>query len=308
MLDVLTDVLNSLRLRSSLFSRTELSAPWGMRFTPQSLATFHVLDGGQGWLKLVHEAKFHPLRAGEVIVIPHGDEHFLADDPASPVVDVPLFYDGQHDCESARYGERPTHVVLCGTFHFEDPQAHPLLSLLPNVIRVSPEKSGSLFTILGLPADEAVSNRPGAETILRRLTDILFVHILRAWIESQSEGLSGWLGALRDPQIGLALGLIHRQPERAWTVAELASAVALSRTAFSTRFTKLVGEPPMHYLTHWRIRRAATLLSDPARVLKEVAQRVGYGSEVAFNKAFKREMGVAPGQYRQSLSQSSPQH
>lgn len=304
MLDVLTDVLNSLRLRSSLFSRTELSPPWGMHFTPQSLAVFHVLDRGNGWLKLDDESTFYPLVAGEVVVLPHGDQHSLVNDPASPLVDVPLYYDGEHDCESARYGEHPTHVILCGTFHFENPNVHPLLSLLPKVIRVLPEQNGSLTTILAMIASESMSTRPGAETILRRLTDILFVHILRTWIENQAEPARGWLGALRDPQIGQALGLIHSQSERAWTVGELARAVALSRTVFSTRFTKLVSEPPVQYLTRWRIRRAVLLLNDPALVLKDIAQRAGYGSEMAFSKAFKREMGVAPGQYRRSLSQS----
>ena len=305
MLDVLTDVLNSLRLRSSLFSRTELSPPWGMHFTPQSLAAFHVIDRGKGWLKLDDESTFYPLVAGEVVVLPHGDQHSLVNDPASPLVDVPLYYNGQHDCESARYGEHPTHVLLCGTFHFENPNAHPLLSLLPKVIRVSPERNGSLTTILAMLASESISTRPGTETILRRLTDILFVHILRTWIENQSEPVSDWLGALRDPQIGQALALIHSQPEQAWTVNELAKSVAMSRTAFSTRFTGLVGEPPVHYLTHWRIQRATLLLNDSALALKDIAQRTGYGSEIAFNKAFKREMGVAPGQYRRSLRQPS---
>jgi len=304
MSDVLTDVLNSLRLRSSLFSRTELSSPWGIHFASLPLAAFHVLDRGKGWLKLNHETTYYPLVAGEVVVIPHGDEHSLADDPTSPLVNVPLYYDGQHDCESVRYGERPTHVVLCGTFHFENPNTHPLLSLLPNVIRIPPEQNESLTTILAMLASEAASTRPGAQAILRRLTDILFVQILRAWIENQAEPARGWLGALRDPQIGQALGLIHRQPERAWTVGELGRAVALSRTAFSTRFTKLVGEPPVQYLIRWRIQQAALLLNDPVLVLKDIAQRAGYGSEMAFSKAFKREMGVAPGQYRRSLSQS----
>lgn len=300
MLDVLTDVLNSLRLRSSLFSRTELSPPWGMHFTPQSLAVFHVLDRGNGWLKLDDESAFYPLVAGDVVVLPHGDQHSLVNDPASTLVNVPLYYDGEHDCESARYGENPTHVVLCGTFHFENPNIHPLLSLLPKVIRVSPEQSGSLTTILAMIASESTSTRPGSETILRRLTDILFVQILRSWIENQTEPSSGWLGALRDPQISQALGLIHRHIGRAWTVNELAKSVAMSRTAFSTRFTNLVGEPPVHYLTHWRIRCASLLLSDSDLVLKDIAQRTGYGSEIAFNKAFKREMGVAPGQYRRN--------
>jgi AraC-like DNA-binding protein len=133
---------------------------------------------------------------------------------------------------------------------------------------------------------------------LRRLTDILFIQIVRQWLETQSAETQSWLGALRDPQIGKALGLIHQAPQDAWTVATLATAVAMSRSAFAARFAQLVGEPPLQYLTRWRMSQATRLLGDQQLGLVEIANRVGYESEVTFSKAFKRQLGVAPGTWR----------
>jgi transcriptional regulator GlxA family with amidase domain len=150
-----------------------------------------------------------------------------------------------------------------------------------------------------LIAQEAATPRPGADMMLRRLTELLFVHVIRIWVERQSETSTGWLAALHDQAISTALGLIDRAPERGWKVEELAAAAGLSRAVFSARFTRLVGEPPMTYLTHWRMRRATRLLKNNVEVGK-IATLLGYGSEVAFRKAFAREIGVPPARYRKS--------
>ncbi len=133
--------------------------------------------------------------------------------------------------------------------------------------------------------------------MLRRLTEMLFIQVIRVWIDQQAEASEGWLNALRDQPISTALGLIHQSPERGWKVEELADAVALSRSAFSSRFTRLVGEPPMKYLTRWRMHMATHLLKKDVE-MEKIAQRLGYASEVAFRKAFKREVGIPPARYR----------
>jgi transcriptional regulator GlxA family with amidase domain len=146
-------------------------------------------------------------------------------------------------------------------------------------------------------ARESVSQQPGAQVMLRRLTELLFLQVIRLWIHQQTESSVGWIGALRDQPISAALSLIHQSPERQWKVQDLAKAAALSRSAFSARFTELVGEPPMTYLTRWRMLRATHLLKNDIG-METIAQQLGYKSEVAFRKAFKREIGIPPAQYR----------
>jgi AraC-like DNA-binding protein len=148
-----------------------------------------------------------------------------------------------------------------------------------------------------LIARESASQQLGAEIMLRRLTELLFIQIIRLWIDQQAEASVGWVGALRDQLISAALGLIHQSPAHKWTVKELAEAVALSRSGFSARFTELVGEPPMAYLTRWRMLRATRLLKNEVR-METIAELLGYESEAAFRKAFKREIGIPPAQYR----------
>jgi AraC-like DNA-binding protein len=301
-MDVLTDVLNTLQLAGSLYCRTDLSLPWGMRFAPPLPAMFHVVDQGMGWLKLDSEDTYRHLKAGEVVLLPHGDGHALSDHQDSPLVDILIEDSARHECQALRFGNSPSARVLCGMFHFENPRGHPLLTLLPKVIHLSVATSLELVATLRTIGVESSMQRPGSETILRRLADILFVQIIRGWIECQPAEWTagGWLGALRDPQIGVALELMHRQPERAWTVAGLAKEVSMSRTAFAMRFAALVGEPPTHYLTRWRIHTAAMVLKHERTSVLDVARRVGYESEAAFCKAFKREVGTTPGRYRRS--------
>jgi AraC-like DNA-binding protein len=191
-------------------------------------------------------------------------------------------------------------VVLCGAFHVEHPGAFPLLHSLPKVLHIPAEQGRTVqgfAEIVHLIAREAAAPRLGAEVMLRRLTELLFIHVIRVWVEQQAGASRGWVAALRDQSISTALGLIHHSPERGWKVEELAEAVALSRSVFSARFTRLVGEPPITYLTHWRMHRATRLLKDNVEIEK-IAELLGYESGVAFHKAFKREVGMPPAKYR----------
>jgi AraC-like DNA-binding protein len=301
--DVLTDVLNALELKGWLHSRTEVASPWRFDFAASPDSTFHVLSSGGGYLRVDGEPA--PLRVedGDVLLLPHGHAHAICDDLASPLTRaMRLDYDAQRAYQVFPLeGEGPKQVMLCGAFHFADPSTYPLLQCLPRVIHI-PGEQGRMapgFTdIVNLLARESATRRAGTEVMLRRLTELLFIQVVRVWIEQQAPATGGWLAALRDQPIGTALGLLHQAPERGWKVRELADAAALSRSAFSARFTRLVGEPPVRYLTRWRMHRATRLLKHGATPAT-IARQLGYDSDVAFRKAFKREVGIPPARYRQ---------
>jgi AraC-like DNA-binding protein len=212
-----------------------------------------------------------------------------------------------HEKVSERYGilrhggggARAT--LICGAVRFDHPAAYQLVKLLPRIIRLeataAPEADWIQST-LRLMAVEAKEPRPGGETVITRLADIIVIQAIRSWIQKDPAARTGWLGALQDKQIGRAISLIHREPARAWTVASLAGEAAMSRSAFAARFSELVGEPAMQYVTRWRMHVALSWLKEDATTLGEMATRLGYQSEAAFSRAFKRFVGVAPGAVR----------
>jgi AraC-like DNA-binding protein len=301
-MDVLTDVLTTFELQGWLSSRRELVPPWRYDFAASKDSMFHVLSFGGAYVQL--EGAATPLRIedGDVLLFPTGHPHSLYDNPLSPLTrTVQLDYNSQRGHHVANIdGEASKLLMLCGAFHFAHPSAVPLLQRLPTLIHI-PGAQGRLeegfADIVHLIARESASQRPGAAVVLRRLSELLFIQIIRLWIEQQAEASVGWVAALRDQPISTALGLIHESPAHKWTVNELAEAVALSRSAFSARFSELVGEPPMTYLTRWRILRATRLLKNEVS-MKSIAELLGYESEAAFRKAFKRETGIPPAQYR----------
>jgi AraC-like DNA-binding protein len=302
-MDVLTDVLDTLRFRSTLYCRVELGAPWSLRFTPTPVPSFHVIERGEGWLQIDGEARPLPLRGGDLVVLADGAGHLLADEPDQPpVVTIDLGRDAPASPELRCYaGDGGTTVLLCGLFDLEQRRGHPLLSVLPPLIHLKGSDGRAapwLATTLHFLTSEVSAARLGRDTLVRRLTDMLFIQVVRAWAESESGQERGWLAALRDPQIGAALQLAHRFPERDWTVADLAAAVHMSRSAFAAQFTALVGEPPLRYVRRWRMQRAIDLLRHTDSSITAVAATVGYRSEVAFSQVFKREVGLAPQLFR----------
>jgi AraC-like DNA-binding protein len=191
--------------------------------------------------------------------------------------------------------------MTCCTFQFINGDYNPLLAVLPPLIHVPSGREQLdewLEPTLKMMAYEARHPRPGSETLIARLIDIILVQAVRLWVEDQPHNQGGWLGALRDPQIGPALGLIHREPQKGWSVSSLAREVAMSRSIFSAKFSSLVGEPPLTYLTRWRLWQASKLLADGNLSVSETALRVGYESEAAFSRAFKRHFGHSPVAYR----------
>lgn len=301
-MDVLTDVFNTLELKGWLSSRRELVPPWRYDFASSKDSMFHVISYGGAFLEIAGEGEPIRLRDGDMVLFPTGHPHSLYDDPTSSLTRlVQLDYNPQRTHHIVNVeDQKPELLMLCGAFHFDYPNDFAFLHRLPKLIHI-PGAQGCLeqdfADILRIIARESASLKPGSEVMLRRLTELLFIQVIRLWIDQQTSASVGWLGALRDQPISTALGLIHESPARKWTVKELAEAAALSRSAFSARFTELVGEPPLTYLTRWRMLRATRLLKNEVSI-ETIAEMLGYESEAAFRKAFKREIGMPPAQYR----------
>ncbi|PRX96651.1 AraC family transcriptional regulator [Allonocardiopsis opalescens] len=296
-MDVLSDAIAAMRTGRPHSSRTRFQAPWGLRFPPTEGAGFHVVLQGACWL-LPPDGEPLALGPGDVVFLRKGGGHGLADDPATPLVD---FRPDRADAEDPDRG-RASAVVLCGAYRLDRARPHPVLNDLADVVHL-PARVGrhpSLRMAVDLLGSELERPRPGADAIVPALLDMLLLYILRAWYEDRSgePGASGWAAAFNDPSVMAALRCVHLDPARQWTVAELAAAAGLSRAAFARRFAAAVGEPPLAYVTRWRMTTAARLLRQEDAPLAEVARRTGYTSEFAFAKAFKREFGTAPGRYR----------
>jgi AraC-like DNA-binding protein len=308
MVDVLSDVLAGLGLRTRLFCRSELTAPWALAFSSGAHAHFHFVERGRTWLHLEGESsRPMALAAGDLVVIPHGRGHMLSHSASRPNAKRALSpHSDSARCAVLRSrGDGPVSELVCGSFTLQQDAGQGLLKLLPDAMHLPAGSAGWLNATLDMLSSEARNPQPGNETVMSRLTDVLFVHVLRAWLDQRPELDGHWLGALRDPKIGTALALIHEAPEKQWTVGELGARVALSRAPFSARFTKRVGESPLAYLTRIRMERAARLLKETNAPLSRVTHSVGYASEPAFNKAFKRHVGLSPGEYRKRQTAAS---
>lgn len=307
--DPLGEALHFLRMSGTFYCRSELTAPWALALPPRKgCLSFHVVTSGRCWLEAEGEGP-RRLEPGDLALVPHGEGHRLSSEPGTPAPRIDAL---RHERVSERYailrhggGGTPTGLV-CGAVRFDHPAAHQLVGLLPRVIHVEAATSPHLAmadwmqSTLRLMAVEAKELRPGGETVITRLADILVIQAIRSWLERDPAARTGWLGALQDAQIGRAIALVHREPARPWTVASLASEVAMSRSGFAARFTELVGEPAMQYVTRWRMHLALTWLKEDHAALGEMAARLGYRSEAAFSRAFKRFMGVSPGAARRS--------
>jgi AraC-like DNA-binding protein len=288
--DVLSDVIAAMRTGRPHASRTRLTAPWGVRFPAEDGAGFHAILHGTGFVIPAHGAPvaFAP---GDVVFLPHGLGHAIADTPMTPLVEPRQMGVGA--------GPGPRTEMLCGAYRLDRSRMHPLVAELPDVVHLRVERHPALRGALDLLAREA-DTAPGVDAASSALLDLLLVYLLRAWYDEQPAGeTTGWSAALGDPAVAEALRAIHSHPERPWTVQSLAARAGLSRAPFARRFAETVGSPPLTYLTWWRMTIAALLLRESDRPLRAVAARTGYVSEFAFAKAFKREFGVAPGRYRE---------
>lgn len=302
--DPLGEALHHLRMTGAFYCRSELTAPWGLALPPmQGLLLFHVVTSGHCWLEAdgVEPLRLEP---GRFALVPHGEGHRVVGEPGAAAREL---FDLPREQVSERYeflrfgGGGAATQLICGAVRFDHPAAYHLLKLLPKWIQVeaatSPEREW-IESTLRLMAAEARELRPGGETVVTRLADVLVIQAIRSWIAHDPTARRGWLGALQDRQIGRAIALIHRDPARAFTVASLAVEVAMSRSAFAARFTELVGVPAMRYVAEWRMHVAQTWLREDDAGLAELAGRLGYLSEAAFSRAFKRSTGLSPGALR----------
>ena len=303
--DPLAEALHDLRMDGVFYCRSELTAPWGLELPPMpDCLWFHVVTHGEC---TIIDSGGHALllRAGDVVVLPHGAGHLAGDDSATPmtvVFDVPHHYVSRHYALLRHGGGGAPTNLVCGLVHLGHPSARMLIDALPEMIHIDGAARQAswewLPSMLSLMAAEAQTTRPGGETVVTRLCDVLVIQAIRAWLDNDPAAQTGWIRALRDPEIGRAISAIHREPARDWTVASLAQLVAMSRSSFSARFTDLVGHPPKQYVTAWRMRLAEDLLRRDELTIAQIAAELGYGSDAAFSRAFSREIGVAPSRVR----------
>jgi len=332
-IDVLSDVLRVVRLSGAVFFTAEFSSPWAIQSPPaEALASivkldaecvvlFHVLIDGDCVVECPSHAGVK-MEAGDVIVFPHGDPHTMGSHDAGKATPIgAVFTPGGRD-ELPRIcfgGGGLASRLVCGYLNC-DQRFSPLIGALPTMLLVRsrdnyagieaidaggrrpmavPRGTGTwLGTTIKFTINEARSLRPGNSAVLGRLTELMFVEILREYMQRLPEDHGGWLAGLNDPHVGNALRLLHASPMRNWTVEELARETAMSRSALAERFTQLVGEAPMRYLANWRMQLAKQLLREGIHSIQEVATRVGYESEAAFNRAFKRATGFPPATWR----------
>ena len=313
-LDVLDEIVSRIRLAGAIFLRAEYTAPWAcesptaselrrlLRCNARRLVLFHVVAEGSCWIRLRGGEQLEASE-GDVVVVPYADQHTMsvADHmpptpissllPAPPWEELPVIRDGGG-------GDRTT--MVCGYLHCEAPIFEPVVNALPPLFAVRPPRGPAADWIhASISYAQGISSCSSALPDLSvRLPELVFREVLRLYVQSGPPRLSGWLAALDDPIVGQALSDLHREPARAWTLHELASLAACSRSTLTERFGRLVGRAPMQYLAEWRVQLAAQLLRETTLGVAAVAYRVGYESEAAFNRAFKRSMGKPPAQWR----------
>jgi AraC-like DNA-binding protein len=322
-MDALSDVLKSVRLEGALYLNAEFTAPWclrgryGLTSVRERLAGaehvvfFHFLIEGRCKIRLAEGGDVIDVAAGDLVLFPRDDRHLMG----SHLHLAPL------ETENLNHASGPDELVqirhggggeltrfVCSYLACSRSLCRPLLEALPRVIRIpmgDGHASGLLRELLRAGVRESGYSRPGGDSMLARLAELMFVEALRRYIESVPPEATGWLAGVRDAQIGRALALLHGSPSRAWTVDALAHEVAMSRSALAERFVALVGEPPMQYLMRWRLALAAQMLRSGHEAVARVAERSGYESETAFTRAFKREFGVPPASWRKVATQSA---
>ncbi len=310
--DPLGEVLQLLQLSGVLYCNAEFTDPWGIE-VPElpGVMNVEVVTSGHCWIEIDGEAPVF-LPEGSLVLIPRGRRHRLRGNPGdrtTDLEDIPVERVGDR-FEIMRFGGggRPTEVTYYGV-RFDPYLAARLIRLLPEMLhlRTHVDDGSWLHSTIRFIAEEARQRLPGSETVITRLADILVIQAIRTWIESVREESQGWIAALHDRQVGRAMALMHRQPERDWSVAGLAAEIGMSRSGFAARFTELVGEPVLRYLTALRMQLAHRELQQTSDSVAQSAARVGYHSEPAVYRAVKRVMGRPPGAVRKSVRESALQ-
>jgi AraC-like DNA-binding protein len=293
-MDILSDVLKKVKLSSAVYFKSDFSSPWGMDIPTGSFAQFHIVTRGQCILKTKHETL--QLFAGDIVVFPFGSTHCLTDIESSESQDGRDVVEAIMKGASMFNGEIISTTLICGHFQFDNSINHPFIKELPEMIHI-PDKEKKEFSwlesITNLVIQETGSEQSGSKVIVNKLGEILFVHVLRAYIEKNREK-KGFVAAMQDDRISKVLKSIHECPEQDWDLVVMARIAGMSRTSFINRFKELTGETPLNYVTQWRILHAQELLKETNRSVGEIAERVGYQSEAAFNRVFKKKVEQTP--------------
>ena len=320
-MDALSDVLRVAHLTGGVFLRAEFFAPWciSSRLTPEHcspvlgpashMMIFHYVAEGEVHIQIEGEQDEDLIETGEVVLLPRNDMHLMGSDLSVPAVpgkevirpprDGGLFsihHGGTGSCTR----------MVCGFLGCASTEGNPVISSLPPLLRVKLQQGGAaewIRSTFQYAAEEVSAGRPGSETVLAKVSELLFVEAVRRYAEELPDGRTGWFSGLRDPHVARALALLHRDITRRWTVDELGREVGMSRSALADRFIRLIGVPPMHYLAGWRMQVATGKLRDTSDSLAQVAETVGYDSEAAFSRAFKKAFGTAPATWRRSNRQ-----
>ncbi|MEX1295428.1 MAG: AraC family transcriptional regulator [Candidatus Limnocylindrales bacterium] len=307
----LDNLLSGPRVQDAFLLRLSMEPPWSLSVEDEAPLTVMAQLEGHAWV--IAGAERMRLEPGDVAVAKGPDHYRVADDPETP---ISIVVDTQQQCRSLDgrslvdemlLGVRTwgndiggSAQMLVGTYNLDSEVSRRLLRALPPHLRLRADEWDS--PLVGLLAAEVSRERPGQEVILDRTLDLLLMTAVRAWFDRPEHDAPGWYQAESDEAIGATIRLIHEQPQREWTVAELAAQAGMSRAAFARRFNEVVGEPPMTYLTNWRLTLAADLLREPDATVSDVAERVGYATPFGLSAAFKRVRGVSPSQYRQAVS------
>ncbi len=306
-MDVLSDILQAIELKSAVYFQHDFTTPWGMEMPKSPVAIFHIVVRGKCYFDMENMENPLPLFGGDIVLLPLGDQHILKDNlnySCKPGPDVlSCIVNGKAPFE----GSEVSATLICGHFELDRDLGHPLLENLPRLIHIRKQDRGGssmLETVAMMLMEESVAGLPGSDRILHRLADVLFISVLRIHLVREQDNGSR-LKALNDPAISKALELMHHQPESNWTLETIARSAGISRTLLANRFRETVGKTPMSYLTFWRMLKARKLLSSNDLSLREIAETVGYQSESAFNRAFKNQFQFSPGKYRRMKKEQS---
>jgi AraC-like DNA-binding protein len=326
-MDALSDVLSAVRLTGAVFLEMQMRENWSYLTAParaiaevimpeaDHVISYHLLLSGQCYARLP-EGEPVKLRAGEVVMFPGGDRHILATGSRSGLRMQPTDISGESlhlmlkrgEVTPLREGKTGDATrIVCGFLACEGRMADPILQSLPRMLRVNLRGSGTAAWVqssIQFSMAQSAAQRPGSAMVLARLSEVLFAEAVRQYMDNVPEAQAGWLGALRDRHVGRALALLHERPTTAWTLERLSREVGLSRSALGDRFSSLVGKAPMQYLTSWRLAMAEARLRRREGSILRIATDVGYESQAAFNRAFKREFGLPPAAWRRQRANS----
>ncbi|MEU0397121.1 AraC family transcriptional regulator [Streptomyces sp. NPDC006208] len=310
-MDVVSDAIAAIRIGQPSSNRVRIAGTWCSRLASYGGAGFHVVLEGTCWL-LPDGGPAVSLGAGDVVLLPHGTGHVVANAPADPctvrdAVPFEAWLEGGGSRTPPPAGAPGAAELLCGKYRLDHRHTHPLMAELPDVVHL-PNRVGrqsELRSAVDLLGREVGAARPGSDVVVPGLLDLLLVYMIRAWMDEGAARAGGWPAALADPVVAGALRALHKDPAEPWSNELLAARVGVSRATLARRFTALVGRPPMAYLAWWRLTRAAGLLRSTAEPLDAIARRVGYSSPYALSHAFSRQFGTTPGRYR-SRSAAAP--